>query len=50
MHEFKQQSLEKQVEAVRNEEREKTVEGLRIIGTEKAGRDLRRPAGVSSRS
>jgi len=36
MHEFKPQSLEKQVEAVRNEEREKTVEGLRVIGTEKA--------------
>jgi len=36
MHEFKQQSLEKQVEAVRSEEREKTVEGLRVIGTEKA--------------
>jgi len=35
MHEFKQQSLEKQVEAVRNEEREKTVEGLRIVGTER---------------
>jgi len=35
MHEFKPQSLEKQVEAVRNEEREKTAEGLRVIGTEK---------------
>jgi len=35
MQEFKQQSLEKQVEAVRNGEREKAVEGLRVIGTER---------------
>jgi len=35
MHEFKPQGVEKQGEAVRNEEREKTVEGLRIVGTER---------------
>jgi len=35
MHEFKPQGVETQGEAVRNEEREKTVEGLRVIGTEK---------------
>jgi|GEM_PF-886856 len=36
MHEFKPQGVEKQNEASKNEEREKTVEGLRVIGTEKA--------------
>ena len=35
MHEFKPQGVEKQGETVRNEEREKTVEGLRIVGTER---------------
>jgi len=35
MHEFKPQGVEKQGEANKSEEREKTVEGLRVVGTER---------------
>ena len=46
MHEFKPQGVEKQNETVREEGREKTVEGLRVVGTERQVETFDRLAGV----